>query len=101
MKHVAELDIRDTPGGAVLRVKVVPNSSRDKIVGVLGDCLKVATSAAPEKGKANVAVAAVLAKALSLDKRGVELTAGHTKARKEFLIADMTAAQLRQTLSQL
>lgn len=99
MKDLARLAVRDTPGGAILPVKVVPGSSRDKIVGVLGDSLKVATSAPPEKGKANLAVAAALAAALSVDKRSVELISGPSNPRKEFRISGLSADQIRQRLS--
>ena len=41
---------------ARLRVKVVPGSSRDEIVGRPGDAVKIKVTAPPEKGKANEAV---------------------------------------------
>ncbi|KPK82671.1 MAG: hypothetical protein AMJ81_09575 [Phycisphaerae bacterium SM23_33] len=99
MKDVGNLDIREVAGGAVIAVKTVPKSSRDRIVGVLGDCLKVATSAPAEKGKANQAVAAILAKALGAGKRDVELMEGWASPRKEFRIAGMTAEQVRSKLA--
>jgi len=40
-----------------LSLKVVPGSSRDEIVGWLGDSLKVKVMSPPEKGHANEAVA--------------------------------------------
>lgn len=95
------ISIRDVPGGCVIAVKVVPGASRDKIVGVLGDCLKVATSAPPEKGKANAAVAAILAKSLGLDKRAVELASGPTNPRKEFRLAGLSAEKVRQRLQEM
>jgi len=101
MKNAAALDIRDAPGGARLAVKVVPGASRDRLVGVLGEALKIATAAAPEKGKANAAVAAVLAKSLGVNRRDVTLAAGTTSPRKEFLIAGITAEQLRSRLEQI
>ena len=71
MKGTGQLAVRDDADGAVIAVKAVPGASRDRIVGVLGDALKIAVAAAPEKGKANQAIAATLAKALGVDKRAV------------------------------
>jgi len=98
MKDTEKLGLRDVPGGVVLPVKVVPGSSRDKIVGVLGDALKIATSAAPEKGKANAAVAKLLASALGVDARGVELVSGPANPHKEFRIAGLAARDVRERL---
>jgi len=98
MKDVAKLDVRDAPDGAVIAVKVIPGASRDRVVGVLGDALKIATSTAAEKGKANAAVAALLARTLGVDKRRVRLVSGQTSARKEFCIAGSSARELREAL---
>lgn len=91
--------LRDTPSGTVIAVKVVPGSSRDRVVGVLGDSLKIATAAAPEKGKANAAVAQILAKALGTEKRNVQLVSGPANPRKEFCIGGMSVADVRRILS--
>ena len=99
MKDTDQLDIRPVDGGVVLAVKVVPGASRDKVVGVLGRSLKIATSAAPEKGKANQAVARTLAKALGTDRRRVELVGGPASANKQFRIAGLTVEQVRRRLS--
>ncbi len=98
MKDIVEIGVRDVPDGAVIQVKVVPGSSRDRIVGALGDCLKIATSAPGEKGKANKAVAVILAKALGVGKKDVTLMSGQTNPRKEFLITGMTCEQVQQRL---
>jgi len=95
------LSIRDGASGAVLAVKVVPGSSRDRIVSVLGDCLKIATSAPAEKGRANAAVAAILARSLKVDGRDVELIAGSTSPRKEFAIRGLSRARLAELLAEL
>ena len=99
MDETESLSIRDDLAGAVITVKAVPGASRDRIVGVLGDCLKISTAAAPEKGKANKAIAAILAGALGVPARDVRLLTGQTSRRKEFLVAGTTAAQLRSKLS--
>ncbi len=101
MKGADIISLRDVAGGATVAVKVVPGASRDRVMGALGDCLKIATSAPPEKGKANQAVGELLARALGLPVRDVALHAGGTRPRKEFLIRSLSAAQVRERLGRL
>ena len=65
-----------------LHLKVVPKASRNRIVGWVGDRLKVQITAAPEKGKANAAVVEVLAEALGLPKSALRIAAGETSPLK-------------------
>lgn len=99
MQHVEKLNIRHGKGGTILSVKVVPGSSRDRIVGVLGDCLKVTTAAAPERGRANAAVAGILAETLGVDRRDVQLVAGQASPRKEFKVAGLSPDRIREILA--
>ena len=98
MNRFDQLRIRDVAGGAAVAVKVVPAASRNRLVGPLGDCLQVATTAPPEKGKANQAVAGILAAALGVEKRDVELIAGPASGRKEFRIAGLSTRDVLQRL---
>jgi len=66
----------------VIRIKAVPGASRDSIAGLLGDRLKVRTSAPPEGGKANKAICKILAKSLGLKPAQVKIIAGHTNPEK-------------------
>ena len=88
-------------GGVLIPVKAVPGSSRDRIVGVLGGCLKIATAQPAEKGKANKAIAGTLAEALDLPARSVTLTAGATSPRKEFHAPGLTVDQARERLARI
>ena len=98
LKGAGDLTIRDVAGGCVIAVKATPGAARDRVVGVLGRCLKIATAAAPEKGKANKAIAAILADALGARRRDVTLLSGTRSPRKEFRVAGMTADQVRAAL---
>ena len=98
MGRIEGISIKDVAGGAVVAVKVVPGASRDRLAGVLGDALKITTSAAPEAGKANAAVARILVDALGVGRRDVELAAGPAQAHKQFFVAGLTAAEIRQRL---
>ncbi len=77
---------RRTPQGWEIRVKAVPGASRSRISGVLGDRLKIQVAAPPEDGKANKAVAEVLATWLGLAKSEVELVSGLSQPAKVFKI---------------
>ena len=101
MKNVENISLRPADGGVVIAVKVVSGSSRDKVAGALGDCLKITTSAAPERGRANAAVARTLAKALGVSSRSVKLITGQTNPRKEFHVASMKADDCRLRLADL
>lgn len=85
----------DESSAMLLRVKAVPGASRDSIAGVLGDRLKVRVSAPPEGGRANQAIIRVLAQALSVDARCIQLVHGTRSALKTFRVHGLVAASLR------
>ena len=77
---------RQIPTGWEIRVKAVPGSSRSRIVGELGDRLKIQVAAPPEDGKANKAVIEVLATWLGIAKSEIELVSGPSQPAKVFRI---------------
>ena len=58
-----------------MRIKVVPGA-RNEGIEWLGDMLKVKVRAAPEKGRANTAVEALLVQRLALPQSSVRIVAG-------------------------
>lgn len=83
---------------ARLSVKVSPKASRNAIQGWMGEALKISVTAAPERGKANEAVIALLAETLNLPKAAVEVIRGHTQARKLVQIHGLSDPELRRRL---
>lgn len=81
-----------------LAVKVAPKASRNAVRGWLGDALKVAVTAAPERGRANEAVETLLADLLGLPRSAVRVVAGHAQPRKQVEIDGLSAEDLRQKL---
>ena len=71
---------------ARLKLKVVPRSSRDEVVGWLGDALKIKVTAPPEKGRANEAVAEMLADRLGLPADAITVLSGHSSPSKVITI---------------
>jgi uncharacterized protein (TIGR00251 family) len=72
-----------------LKVKVVPGSSRDRIVGWLGDALKIKVTAPPEKGKANEPVIKLLADTLGVSTNDFEVVSGQSSPSKIVAITGM------------
>lgn len=86
------------PNGFALAVKVVPGSSRERIVGPYGDGIKLTVTAAPQAGEANVAVIALLADTLQITRANVQILRGHSSPRKEILIIGLTEEVIEQRL---
>lgn len=85
--------------GVLVRVKVVPGASRSRIAGLLGDRLKIQVSAPPEDGKANAALCQVLAEALQLNSRQVNVVEGHTRPHKTVRIEGLRLPMVYELLS--
>ena len=81
-----------------LAVKVVPKASRAGLAGWIGDALKVRVTAAPERGRANEAVRAVLADALGVPLARVRIVAGHASPRKVFEVDGLDEAEARRRI---
>ena len=98
---------RLSPSGLSLFIRVTPNAGRDAIDGVdIRDdgtaVLRVRVSAVPDKGKANAAVVALLAKALDVPKSAVSVVSGETARLKTLAVMGdgATLAALIDALSQ-
>ena len=86
------------PEGTILPVRAHAGARRNEIRGEQNGMLRVSVTQAPEKGKANKALIAVLSKGLSLKKSQIELLSGATSPQKRFLIRDVTTDQLRECI---
>ena len=81
-----------------LTLKVVPGSSSDRIVGPLGDALKVTVSKPPQGGAANDAVRRLVAKAMGISSAQIEITRGHGSPRKQLSISGVGVEEVRRKL---
>ena len=83
---------RQTEDGIELFVRLTPRGGRDSIEGAMRasdgrEYLAVKVRALPEKGAANAALEALLAKSLGMPKSAVSVTAGHTARVKTVRLA--------------
>lgn len=92
------LTIRESVAGCTLAVRVQPRAKRNAIAGEIGGALKIALTAPPVEGAANVACIEFLAKLLKLPRSSVSIAAGESSRNKLIRIAGITADELRARL---
>ncbi|HKM97350.1 MAG TPA: DUF167 family protein YggU [Buttiauxella sp.] len=80
--------VSQTADGLVLRLYIQPKASRDSIIGLHGDELKVAITAPPIDGKANAHLVKYLAKQFHVAKSQVVVEKGELGRHKQVKIID-------------
>jgi len=90
--------LHETKDGVILRVRVQPRASRDEVVGVHGDALKVRITAPPVEGEANTHLLTVLARRLGVPRGRLELRTGSTSRLKSITIQGISEAEARRRL---
>jgi uncharacterized protein (TIGR00251 family) len=86
------LDVRDTPDGLTLRVRVQPRASREGLGGEREGALVVRLTAPPVEGAANEALARLLGKTLGVPPSAVRVVSGASGRNKVVGIAGLSAA---------
>ena len=74
-------------GNLLLQLYIQPKASRDQIVGLHGHELKIAITAPPIDGKANIHLTKYLAKACKVPKGDIDILKGLTGRHKQVLIS--------------
>jgi len=83
-----DVDIRQHAEGLVLPVRIRAGGRLDGLTAVREGTLCISVTQVAEQGKANKAVAAVLAKLLGCGKQNIELIAGGKSVNKRFLVRE-------------
>ena len=76
--------IRKTEQGIVVKIKIVPNSSKNDII-LEEDFVKVKVTAQPIENKANKALVEFLSKTFKIPKTSIEIIKGDTSKEKTLL----------------
>ena len=84
--------------GTVIKVKVIPRSSRTEMLGKENDIYRMKLTDPPVEGKANKAVIELLAEKLAVPKREIEIVSGKTGRLKTIRIRGLTAGEVAQAL---
>ncbi|MEZ5944626.1 MAG: DUF167 domain-containing protein [Planctomycetaceae bacterium] len=95
------ISIEVSDAGALLPVHAQPGAKKNRIVGEHDGRLKVAVTAAPEKGKANKEIIAFLSKALGVRKNQIAIRSGETNSRKLLVVRDVDTRELQSKIEEL
>ncbi len=96
------LRITKTNTGTTFSVRMQPGASKNEIVGVQKDALKIRISAPPVEGKANKALIQFLAKQLTVKRNQVEIISGHTTRIKTIhVIGEGTEKKLQNIIDSI
>ncbi len=95
---------RHTDNGATVAIRLTPKAKTARITGIAEQAdgtaaLRLSVTAPPERGKANAAMVALLAKTWRLPKSAITLTSGVTDRRKVVHISG-DPNWLKQTLDE-
>ncbi len=86
---------------AILSVHAQPGAGRSEVVGRYGDALKVRVAAPPENGRANEAIAKLLADRFGVAPGAVHLVSGASGRSKRFKLTGVDAPIVRTVLERL
>lgn len=92
------VEVTQTSHGAVFGVKAQPRARREGVAGEWNGCVKITVREPAEGGRANAAIAAVLAEVLRVRPAAVELRSGAASTRKSFAVSSLDAATVRARL---
>lgn len=87
----------ETKEGLIVRLKIVPNSSRNEII-CNENILKIKITAQPIENKANKALIEFLAKKLKTAKSNIQIIKGELNKEKTLLIQGINEKTLKEVL---
>ncbi len=89
----------ETSGDLRIEVLVAPRASRNRVMAIHDNRLKVQLTAPPVDGKANIALVRFIADALGVARAQVEIISGQASRRKSVRVQAVEAHRARMALS--
>ena len=92
--------IKETSGGLLIRIKIVPNSSKNDLI-IENEFIKVKVTAQPIENKANKALVEFLSKRFKVPKTSIEIVKGDTSKEKTLLFSIKDEEKKQKIISEL
>lgn len=84
----------------IIKIKIIPRSKKNQIIGFKKDYLKIKINAIPEKGRANLEFIRFFAKTLSVSKNSITILSGHTSQIKKIQIDGISEKEFIDLIGQ-
>lgn len=92
--------IKETSDGLLIRIKIVPNSSKNDLI-IEDEFIKVKVTAQPIENKANKALIEFLSKRFKVPKTSIEIVKGETSKEKTLLFSIKDEEKKQNIISEL
>ena len=92
--------IKTTSEGLLIKIKIVPNSSKNDLI-IEDEFIKVKVTAQPIENKANKALVEFLSKNFKVPKTSIEIVKGDTSKEKTILIRVLDEEKKSNIISRL
>ena len=92
--------IKETSDGLLIRIKIVPNSSKNDLI-IEDEFVKVKVTAQPIENKANKALIEFLSKRFKVPKTSIEIVKGDTSKEKTLLFSINDEEKKQNIISEL
>ena len=92
--------IKETVDGLIIKIKIVPNSSKNDIIHEDG-FIKVKVTAQPIENKANKAIIEFFSKSFKIPKSNIEIVKGELSKEKTLLLKTKDETKRQNIISRL
>ena len=92
------LFLQEKPEGVIFKALILPRSSRNELIGVQGDALKIRLTAPPVEGAANKMCIRFLAEYLKVPKSRIEIISGKGSRIKKILVRSVEKSRIESLL---
>lgn len=92
--------MKEEDGAVVMNVWLQPRASKNELVGIHGDCLKIKVTSPPIENKANENLCDYLSRLMGISKRKIEVIKGEKMRMKKVKIYDRTLDDVRKSVSE-
>jgi len=92
--------IKEVSDGLIIRVKIVPNSSKNDII-LEDEFIKIKIKGKPIENKANKALIEFISKTFKIPKTSIELLKGETSKEKTLLLKTSSIDKKTEIISRL